>query len=317
MIVERGIRVLGALAVLMGVWLSPLVQGLVSNAQFWITAAAFGLGLAMVVSADTIARLLPMRFSWQNLNEIADGVDGSGWREGRCWWWVPDFDFGTWRWAQGRCFEFSWAHWRPGKTITDFAFGWHLWPRTKWAEPRWQVHVGFLGGSWWFGVPDHDSWSRRSGLYLFGDHFNVFWRWDDSVHPPERGWQRSWFLLDLVLGRAKYRSIVTQVEVDVPIPMPERAYRASVTLHLDTWERPRWPWAKRIPRATIDMEEGDQIPFPGKGENSWDCGEDATYGITLPAKTVSEAVAGLVGSVLRRRERHGGSVMWQPASVRE
>jgi hypothetical protein len=37
--------------------------------------------------------------------------------------------------------------------------------------------------------------------------------------------------------------------------------------------------------------------------------------LTLPAKTVSEAVAGLVGSVLRSRERHGGSVNWRPASV--
>jgi hypothetical protein len=57
------------------------------------------------------------------------------------------------------------------------------------------------------------------------------------------------------------------------------------------------------------------IPFPGKGENSWDCGEDATHSMTCNATNEQEAVAKLVASVLNDRYRHGGK-NWRPAAVK-
>jgi hypothetical protein len=65
-------------------------------------------------------------------------------------------------------------------------------------------------------------------------------------------------------------------------------------------------------RANLDIERG--VPTPGKGENSWDCGQDATYGLTCPASTVEEALASLRASVMRDRERYGGKD-WKPEAV--
>ena len=54
------------------------------------------------------------------------------------------------------------------------------------------------------------------------------------------------------------------------------------------------------------MHEGEQIPVPGKGENSWDCGEDATFSLSCPSTTISEAIGEMVKSCMRTRERYAG-----------
>src|SRR5690606_25314615 len=79
----------------------------------------------------------------------------------------------------------------------------------------------------------------------------------------------------------------------------------KASLYISTWKRPRWPFATRIRRVQIDMDKDEQIPVMGKGENSWDCGEDATYGITVAADTIEAGVAKLVESILRSRRRYG------------
>ena len=99
--------------------------------------------------------------------------------------------------------------------------------------------------------------------------------------------------------------------VPTVVPMPERAYPASVKLFESTWKRPRW-FASRMVRAEVKIEKG--IPFPGKGENSYDCGDDALFGLTCKADTVEQAIAETVESALRNRRRYGGSVDWQPAA---
>jgi hypothetical protein len=60
----------------------------------------------------------------------------------------------------------------------------------------------------------------------------------------------------------------------------------------------------------------DPVPFPGKGENSWDCGEDATHGYYGPAASIEDAVGNLVTSTLKRRRKYGGRD-WKPEAVRE
>lgn len=54
------------------------------------------------------------------------------------------------------------------------------------------------------------------------------------------------------------------------------------------------------------MLDGEQIPVPGKGENSWDCGEDATYAFSCMADSVEDGIASLVRSILVRRRKYGG-----------
>lgn len=53
------------------------------------------------------------------------------------------------------------------------------------------------------------------------------------------------------------------------------------------------------------------VPFPGKGENSWDCGEDAIMGAGADEPTPEAAVASVVKSALRNRRRYGGEG-WKP-----
>lgn len=80
-----------------------------------------------------------------------------------------------------------------------------------------------------------------------------------------------------------------------------------------TWKRARWFTHKNV-RASVDIPAG--IPHPGKGENSWDCGEDRTYGLTTKADTVEKAIAAVVESSLRDRRRYGGD-NWTPSEKKK
>ncbi len=133
-----------------------------------------------------------------------------------------------------------------------------------------------------------------------------FWSgegWDSKT--PR--WRDGCFHIDnFFLGRRKYeRKVVEEKEVEVP--MPEGSYRATVKLCEDTWKRPRW--GKKVIKR-VDIEIPDGIPHPGKGENSWDCGDDATFGICCPAVSIADGVGKLVGSVLRDRVRYGSYSCW-------
>jgi hypothetical protein len=133
---------------------------------------------------------------------------------------------------------------------------------------------------WWRLWVDPGGWTSRRPR----------WR-DGSLH-----------LDDLVLGQAKYSSVDLGGR-DIAVPMPEGTYRGKCRLTADTWKRPRW-FAKRVRYAVVEMT--DPIPFPGKGESSWDCGEDACHSLSTPARSYAEAIAAVVGSVMRSRERYGG-----------
>ncbi len=117
------------------------------------------------------------------------------------------------------------------------------------------------------------------------------------------------FLDDLFLGKAHHDETLIE-KVETVIPMPEKNYAATVEIVEARWHRPRW-FAKKMLRFHVEIPGG--IPFPGKGENSWDCGEDATYGLTARGSTVPEAVGKVVQSVLRNRERYGGRD-WRPST---
>lgn len=115
-----------------------------------------------------------------------------------------------------------------------------------------------------------------------------------------------------------HRQSETEVERrDVVVHMPERGYRGTAVRTLTTWGFERLPrlFDRQMSHVEIKMAEGEQIPFPGKGENSWDCGEDATYSASGPARTIEEAVGNLIGSTLERRRRHGGE-NWVPEAAK-
>ncbi len=141
--------------------------------------------------------------------------------------------------------------------------------------------------------------------------------WNDPMEHRGRDpkwWRMSTYWHDIT-GRPKYHE-KTLEEREVMIPMPEKSYPATAILKLVWWSRPFLP-TKFMKRVEIKIPEG--IPFPGKGENSWDCGDDAAYGMTTESNSIAFGVGKLVGSVLHDRIRYGGwdNYKWDKPQINE
>jgi len=154
---------------------------------------------------------------------------------------------------------------------------------------------------------------RKIGWSLF--HWSFSWDiWNDDTGwaPRVPRWQHGYFAIpDFLFGRNAYTKVAFK-PIPTVIPMPEGDYPATVTFFTQTWKRPRLPWPKSQTGADVDIEGG--IPIPGKGENSWDCDEDAYMSIGTSAGTVEEAVQDATTRVNKRRERYGGK-NWQPETA--
>jgi hypothetical protein len=123
-------------------------------------------------------------------------------------------------------------------------------------------------------------------------------------------------LKDRILGRPIYTTVTVEEPTSVIVPMPEGPYAATITLERAMWERPRLTRLTRNVVYRYDLTPAHHIPAPGKGENSWDCGDDGTWSISGPCagpdtEWKAKAVGDLVASCLRSRERYASS-SWVP-----
>lgn len=268
----------------------------------------------------------------QNLSDDVEGEPTKAtWRHGRGW-----LHFKNWDSDQAKT--------RPehtGKKVINGSL------HAEWSVPDRHPGLGFT----WGGANAEDDWSLSIGLGVFHLYFSVdglrshaskyqkkparyaphrmeyvddreisvrffdkavwwtLWMQDDWWSGDPKWRRGSWRPLDTLFGRADYTSRAIRT-TNVTIPMPEGTYPATVELTQDTWKRPRaWWTTHRMRRAHIKVENG--IPHPGKGENSYDCDEDATYGLTTEAANEAEAIGAMVATVMRDRQRHGG-LDWQP-----
>lgn len=180
-----------------------------------------------------------------------------------------------------------------------------------------QVFVGFDGilpkfiarGKPW------DYWPRETGVKV---HHGSVWV---SFFAKTMSWSRGdpWYskqltlhVSDWILGRPKYTEDTDATSWrPIVVPMPEKSYRGQVRFFTSVWKR-RF-YTRRIRRCEVKMDEG--VPFPGKGESSWDCGEDASHGMVCPASEMHEAIAEMVSHVMRRRCHYGNGINWLPQSV--
>lgn len=294
-----------------------------------------------------------MRFHWQNLNDDPERPRwGGGYRYGRAWLTLfhsPDpktreeekrikYRPGTeigWTWTffdRGASTGISFAAQRQDGIGLQFRVGvWGLF--AFWVH----VHGGIAAriATWLLPKLARDQRPRYPGEELpirdYSDReINVYWfegaLWWRFWTDPMGGWSSSWpwwrrklqqgsfHPVDFLLGSTK----LTEREIsrqDVLIPMPERSYQATVIIEERTWRRPRWPfpWHRHL-GADVKMYQ-DPIPHPGKGENSWDCGEDAAYSFPIPRQRFSDAVSYAIGHVvagqLDTRARRGGRD-WRP-----
>jgi hypothetical protein len=153
------------------------------------------------------------------------------------------------------------------------------------------------------------KWSGRSFGIRFFD--SAVW-WD--LGSDDYGWTKgrpkwkdgSWRPLGFNMRTTDPVVVETR---EVLVPMPERSYRGTATVTEAYWgyaKLPRFFHDKRR-HVDINMHDGEQVGVPGKGENSWDCGDDAIFGMSTAERTPEDAVGKLVASALRTRRKHGWS----------
>ena len=158
------------------------------------------------------------------------------------------------------------------------------------------------------------TWSGRR-LDVSVHDWSIWWHlWvDDSGWTSKRPkWRDGSFNIpDFFLGKQSYESRLFDAK-DITVCMPEGKYVGRCELREDTWTRPRGR-TRYVMRAHVEMKQ--PIPVPGKGENSWDCDEDAIHGSTFPAMSFAQAITEMTRSALRDRERRGG-LDWTPEATR-
>ncbi len=226
----------------------------------------------------------------------------------RKWWHHSHYEGSCWRW---------WLHGPKGDDVASVEVSWRSSLTGLWFQRsdggKYSVSIGLYwvyatGGIRFPWVKRGD---RRSLQLTFHDRavwWNV-WRNDDSWSSDVPYWRSgSFHPVDALFGRDVCTRI-TKEQRDVLVPMPEKAYPATAELVEFSWKRPGWPWARKMLRVSIEVPGG--IPHSGKGENSWDCGDDATFGMTTgECRSIPEGVGQLVGSCLRDRVRYGGWDEW-------
>jgi hypothetical protein len=168
--------------------------------------------------------------------------------------------------------------------------------------------VSLHGGAVWVDwAHDYLSATKASGKQRQWMDYDLYGQ------TPTGGWTWSWSWLDALLGKSVYSSRPLQGPGKAWVYCPEGRYEAIATIEMAEWRRPRWPWPARLRRLELNIPSG--IPVPGKGENSWDCGDDATYGVTMsmrPGETLVLAIQRFVREcILRDREKYANA-SWTP-----
>jgi hypothetical protein len=187
----------------------------------------------------------------------------------------------------------------------SFYWGLSSLPKWKWVQNKLGLYKK-PSGSAKYGTYT----TRRIGLDVHNwTAWISLWKNDNGWSSTDPKWWSFNATLDpreILLGKRSYKEgayVIHDAVVD--FPMLEKTYQGRVKIQVDEWRRPRWPWPLQLTRAHVSMIE--PIPFPGKGENSWDCGDDALHGSTFLCNNVEEAIGSVVGTVLRYRMRYGRS----------
>jgi hypothetical protein len=194
---------------------------------------------------------------------------------------------------------------------------------TQTIEWAWKFHDPNFGFSKEIGgYGDHDTVYVALGfvaLYFSRDSeereakacrrgFNLCWNyWQRWFGDPDQDGERVFYLwreglLDAVFGRTVYACSKGR-KYDFTISMPEGAYAAKFTEETRIWTRERWPLRKVRKSIGIDIPKG--IPFAGKGENSWDMGDDGLFGTGSDGWDPWKAAESVKAIVLRHRKKYG------------
>ena len=239
-----------------------------------------------------------MRFHWQNLNDKKHGKQGSGLVHGRAWLYLGKTTL-HWEWSLwsrscrlGLDFGGNWGDddllWSFALPPVSFYFGISLPFKSSLkkllpSEPR-ECCISIHNYALWI-----NPWSNP----LEWKSKDPWWRKGKTIHFD-----------DLLLGKVKYESSEVKPRERVEIELDGRVYRGTAKFEFSRWKRPRW-FAHEKESTWIDMDRGHGLPHAGKGENSWDCGDDAICGWGVDGHSISKAIASGIERVLEYRKKRG------------
>lgn len=154
-------------------------------------------------------------------------------------------------------------------------------------------------------VGDSNPFERRE--FEVAAHGGCVWISHPWVRPMEWRSDDPWWkkqitlhVVEWLIGKTRH-SETKGDPIRVLVPMPEGSYVAWATPSTATWKR-RWYWPRKT-RKSVWLEIPGGIPHSGKGENSWDCGDDALCG--TGGATVPDAIGNAVANALNYRARYG------------
>jgi len=274
-----------------------------------------------------------MHFSSQNLNTSTIKINGKKktiygpmWKYGRLWirfsenWWTKVCIVIGWKFEPQWCLLMLDLGGGDSNKDIGFSIGIPLIGHfyitferllPKWLQPTKRTHkYGYIGEK--FQRLD-EMWDmpmeRQIGVRVFDQAIWIS-LWDDPMEWSNKDpwwWEFTIKPLDILFGRSKYSSIDLNVHNNVAVHLPEAIYPVKVHVFESTWKRPRWPIAKKMIRCRVEpIDQKHGIPsHAGKGENSWDMDDDATFSMTVPVSSAREAITHFEKSILDDRERYG------------
>lgn len=221
--------------------------------------------------------------------------------------WLGNFEFHV---------EISWR-WRHGLIATCGYGGQEDFAECMLAIPRLFLHFAFATPFKWHHIRPFDGKygerERKVGLYQMGGTLYLLLGHDArgtyyGTHGRFGALGRVWRELRRNQRVALFRGawILGQPKHSLEVPK----MGIPVVVKVGQWDSDEYSGTARHVRRTrkrrfstrvtdgyeIDMQQG--IPFPGKGENSWDCGDDAYFG--FGGDTIDGAIAHIAA-----RARHG------------
>lgn len=150
-----------------------------------------------------------------------------------------------------------------------------------------------------FKIMFNSSPASLSYSFFTNPDMNTPWSWRNNY-------------IDLVrffLGNPKYSEEVTDIGT-TQIDLPEKSYETFYKVKNRYWKHPRWPFKKK--HTGIEFEIPGGLPVPGKGENSWDCDDDAIFSISMPFEdSVREARNKVAIDILKTRQKRS-NINWKP-----
>lgn len=272
---------------------------------------------ALVALAGSPERWREISEARETIRRLLKGKLGSLWREGRAWLYVYRSTAAR---TDGR-----------EESLGTIGLEWHLLKRQHSlgfsldvdpGEGEATISLRIPRNGVYLTVPLPRAWLKRLDYHgrELGVNFHngALWfkLWNDPHEcnyqapfrdPQSRKRQPVLHLDNLIFGKSKHRS--EDLETFAGTLNLDGGYEITARRFVSEWRRPRWPIPRRVMRVEIEIPGG--IPIPGKGENGWDCEDDAIFGRTAPAKTIEEAARQLIVDVEQTRRKRGGRD-WKP-----